>query len=70
MSLKSVQFIHPNGSPFALVHEASAAFALWKEHRWDFIVGGQKYARNDWRGRCAIETLFGELYKLEEKENV
>lgn len=50
---------HPD-LPFAIARDAQTAFDLWKEKRWDFEINGQKFSKDDWRGREAIEKLFGE----------
>jgi hypothetical protein len=60
-ALPSVQFVYANGEPFAKVYEAIAAFGLWNARRWDLVIKGVKYARDDFSGYCAMESVFNSL---------
>jgi len=53
-----VTFLNEDDTYFSVVRDFDSAFALWEKGRWDFVVNGKRYKRNDWRGRQAIEELF------------
>jgi ferritin len=61
---KEVQFLRRDGSVFATIRDAKGAFDLWKRGQHDVVVEGEKYKAGDFRGREAIEKLFGEKYRL------
>lgn len=58
---KEVVFFRPGSDAvFATMRDAEGAFDMFKKGRWDFEVDGKRYEAGDWRGREAIEKLFGE----------
>jgi len=59
---KSVIFYQRNNPEgiFAVCRDFDCAVKLFKDGLWDFSVNGVKYKSNDWKGRVAIENLFGE----------
>lgn len=59
-----VEFLYDNGSVFAVARDADTAFHFWGKNRWDFRVEGQFFSHRDFRGREAIERLFGMKYRL------
>lgn len=62
---KAVIFYQTDGDGiFAIARDENTAFSLFKKQRWDFEVNGIKYKKDDWRGREAMEKLFGETMRV------
>ena len=60
---KEVVFSDRNGNVFSTARDFETAIHLWKQGRWNIEVDGETY-RSDFRGREAIEKLFGETYRV------
>ena len=62
---KEVSIFKPgNTLPFAVMHDFAGAKFMWRDTTYEFTIGDKRY-KSDWRGRIAIEELFGEKVLFE-----
>jgi hypothetical protein len=67
-NMNEIVWFDKNGFEFAITREFQASMYMWKQHYWpEFKVNGKRFDHDDFRGREAIEEVFGQRMSFQDK---